>query len=510
MSDKKGKNSDSKEIYDVIRETEKLDKELEEYIGHPVERIFPTEYNQQHSENEKPEKITKEERIDASAQVYVSEDEMTAFLDLYPPYGGGNFLHPALIEEKLSENGIVHGINWDKIKEEMFTCNTEHEQRTKIAAAQGTNPEEKIPEHIQLKKRFYYSKPNIDNDSLKIDYKEISPFIIVKKNEKLGKMVKENPGKPGKTVRNNEIKPPTRDIQVLEAGKNIKMQQELIKANVSGRFIFKDSTFWIEEVLEVDGDVDYHTGHIKFPGDVVISGTIKEGFQVMAGGSVYCKKTIDASELYCKHDLIIASGVIGRKKGLIRVGGNIQAKFFENCTVESKGTQYIKNSIVNCRVFTLKELEMGERGQIIGGAVHAGTRINAHQIGNTANIPTHVFCGADFISERKMKNVKKKYQDLTLKIQRIQKLLKFYPENDRLKKMEEKANNTLLELSTAMGDLLGTVDIHEEAKITVNGKIYPGTIVEICHVDLTINEPLEKVVFRLDKKKGAVVVENIS
>ena len=43
--------------------------------------------------------------------------------------------------------------------------------------------------------------------------------------------------------------------------------------------------FWVDEVLGVATDVDYHSGNIDFPGDVIIQGDVKDGFAVKAGKS---------------------------------------------------------------------------------------------------------------------------------------------------------------------------------------------------------------------------------
>jgi len=39
-------------------------------------------------------------------------------------------------------------------------------------------------------------------------------------------------------------------------------------------------------VYEVDGDVDYGVGNINFIGSVVIKGSIRDGFSVVAGSDI--------------------------------------------------------------------------------------------------------------------------------------------------------------------------------------------------------------------------------
>lgn len=81
----------------------------------------------------------------------------------------------------------------------------------------------------------------------------------------------------------------------------------------------------MNEVLEIDDDVDYKTGHINFPGDVIIRGEVKDGFKVHSRGSIFCAKTLDASEVISGKDLIVQQGIIGRNKGIIQVEGKLKA-----------------------------------------------------------------------------------------------------------------------------------------------------------------------------------------
>ena len=98
-----------------------------------------------------------------------------------------------------------------------------------------------------------------------------------------------------------------------------------VVAGCEGMFKYDSPNFWVNEVLVIQKDVDYRTGHIKFPGDIVIFGEIKDGFKVNCGGTLFCKKTLDASEVVCKDDLVVDRGIIGRKKGTVKAGGRIRA-----------------------------------------------------------------------------------------------------------------------------------------------------------------------------------------
>lgn len=65
---------------------------------------------------------------------------------------------------KTDDNELINllkGVDWNLIQETNYSCNTEREQQNDVLIAKGTSPDTKQ----------------------KIDYRERSPFTIVKKGE---------------------------------------------------------------------------------------------------------------------------------------------------------------------------------------------------------------------------------------------------------------------------------------------------------------------------------------
>ncbi|MCK4514123.1 MAG: hypothetical protein KAU31_02635, partial [Spirochaetaceae bacterium] len=59
------------------------------------------------------------------------------------------------------------------------------------------------------------------------------------------------------------------------------------------------------------------------------------------------------------------------------------------------------------------------------------------------------------------------------------------------------------------GILVFQVHRNEEAEVVVQGDVYPGTCIEICHVSFVVPKQLRNVCFKLDKAKGKVITENL-
>ena len=150
-------------------------------------------------------------------------------------------------------------------------------------------------------------------------------------------MKPKRPGQPGKDVHGKETPFARESPENCAAGRNVERRGDELVATVDGRLAIEGGRADVDEVLLVKGEVDFHTGHIVFPGDVVIEGAVHDGFKVWSGGSIVCKSTMDAFDVNAKKDLTCAQGIIGRRRGEVRVGGELNAKYVQNCRVAARG-----------------------------------------------------------------------------------------------------------------------------------------------------------------------------
>ena len=138
-----------------------------------------------------------------------------------------------------------------------------------------------------------------------------------------------------------------------QPGKNTRDERPRPYRRMRRKVCQRGDSFWVSEVLEIPGDVDYSTGHIDFPGDVIVQGQIKQGFKVKAGGSLTCAKTMEASEIQCGGDLVTDQGILGGAGSTVKAGGQIRAKFIENCSVEGGGDVTVNTGRLNSVISTL-------------------------------------------------------------------------------------------------------------------------------------------------------------
>ena len=59
-----------------------------------------------------------------------------------------------------------------------------------------------------------------------------------------------------------------------------------IVATIPGRPVLEKGVVSVAPVLTIPGDVDADTGNIRFDGDVIIRGSVREGLKVVAGRDI--------------------------------------------------------------------------------------------------------------------------------------------------------------------------------------------------------------------------------
>jgi hypothetical protein len=437
---------------------------------------------------------------DGYVDIHVSRDDMRARADFYPPVGGGESFSREAVQEALREEGVVAGIDWSRIDRALDRCNNDRVPQMDVAAARGIPPVEEIPEHLEVEERLLAGPPSQPpgDERQRVDYRELVSYVLVEEGETLARVVPGRDGKYGKTVRGELIPYQKSRAALLEARKNTRREGDRIVASCHGRFTLGKNLFWVNEVFEILTDVDYKTGNIHFPGDVIIHGRVKDGFKVEAGGSIHCKGTLDASEVACKGDLLVDRGIIGRRKGVVRAGGKVYTKFIENSLVEAGDSLYVETGILHSEIHTRNKLVMGKRSIIVGGRLHAFAGVEAAQLGNDIGIKTEVICGVDSNAQRKIEWIKEKTMLLAKKARQLELRIQKGLASREAEQMLARLRGAITALNQKNASLLAGQRSNWEARVTASANVYPGVYLEICNLSLVVPRQMKGVVFRPD------------
>jgi len=493
-------------------------KSLIDKLGGQVEQIIESETldgsnpagEMSASQFVESEEAPTELLTDGYVEIALSGDELTVTADFYPASEDMQIITPDTVSLALSGKNVCYGVDQDVIDDAVFRCNTEQTIITDVVIARGIKPANEIPEHWVLEEKLLEKKPVADENALRVDYKEVSPFNYVKKGDILATLCPKSPGVEGHTVRGLLIPFGTAKVRMPHPGRNTEIVDGKVIASCDGIFYMIHNSFWINQVLDVHTDVDYHTGNIDFQGDIIVKGSVKDGFKVKCGGSLFCLETIEAAEISTGNDLTASRGIVGRKKGKLRAGGSIHAKFIEYCFVEAVGSIFIETGIINSSVNSLEDVTLGKKGIIIGGTIHAQNGLKAYRLGTDKGPKTEIYCGIDYTVQQKLEWIRDKSVEIATQLKQVRDRLK-RPGQEFAKLQEAEGNlrGYLSKLNEAANVLVMQLDKNEDAEVIVTGDVYPDVYIEICHVSYIVTRKLSHVKFRLDKKSGKIVARII-
>jgi uncharacterized protein (DUF342 family) len=112
--------------------------------------------------------------------------------------------------------------------------------------------------------------------------------------------------------------PPVKDIN-LEAGKNVKLTEDGLKAIAleggQPKLIRTRSAVVVHIYKQyiIKGNVDKYTGHVKYDGDLLIKGNINDYFNVEVGNDLKVQGNIANAEVSTKGDLYVNNNIIASK-----------------------------------------------------------------------------------------------------------------------------------------------------------------------------------------------------
>ncbi|MCL2832012.1 MAG: FapA family protein [Treponema sp.] len=441
---------------------------------------------------------------DGHVKIIFTENDLEAYGDFVPAIGNGRPLTDDYVRKLLHKMNIIHGIQEEAVRDAVAACMNSKKIQKNILIARGTPAENEITEYFQLNPALGRGQaPEPEN---KIDHRQFTPFTIVKKSQALAKQKSRKPGAAGMNVHGGTLPFKVLKPNSVEPGENTVLDGKFMLAAIDGQMIIQKNIISVKESLHIRGPVGYSTGHINFPGDILIEGPVSDGFKIHSGGSVTIKQTFDVTEAITKGNLYVAGGIIGRGAALLKVGGGIKTRFIENCRAACRRTVSVDSEIINSHIYTLEKVEMGDRGMIIGGEILAVQGVFAGGIGKKSARAASIKCGIDFTAEQEKEKNNNMLRLLTAKLERLNQLLE-EPGSDPEKKLklEELHARLTAEQRAALdkvNELSGRININENAVVEVTGEIAAGTVIEICHAAYFVTEPIKKVRIFLDKERG--------
>lgn len=341
----------------------------------------------------------------------VTDDKLKVYLNIYPGNTIGTLSTDDIISN-VQRNGITARIDTIAIESAIKTMVENNIHIEKILIAEGEKPVEGKDGYIN-----YLVNPEINfspkmTDDGRIDFYHLHIFNQVEKDQPLLEYHPAIEGKNGIDVFGKIIEArKSKDIPNPQ-GKNTYYDSKnlyLLRALISGNYSIQKETAVVNDVFQIDGNIDFHTGNIDTKGFIAINGDVKSGFSVKSHDSIDIKGIVEDAYIAADGHISIKSGFSGTGKGIIECKGKVDVKYVHNQKIFSRDTINVSNEVIDSELYALDKILIvgGKYMSAYGGRLIAGHYIEANCFGNKYGTYTLIEAGYDYQYIHMMENNKK-------------------------------------------------------------------------------------------------------
>lgn len=446
-------------------------------------------------------------------KITFSPDDMEAYLNIL---NGEDNYTVSLIKARLKEVGVIAGVMDDVIRDIL----EQGKYGQEIKVAEGIRP-------VQGADGWYEfmfeterdDKPKILADG-SVDYSMYGDIPSVEEGSVIAVYHPAQESKDGVDIFGKLIVGAKGKNMAKLSGRGIQVQEDgcTYVAKYGGKITYQDGRVSIEQELLIRDDVSNSTGGITYRNDIHVTGNVLTGVSLVSEkGSIIVDGYVESASLKADKDVILKNGMQGNERGMIEAGGDVSGKFFERTQIKAGGNVNA-NAIMNSTVESGNDVIVSGRfGIIIGGEIRASHQIKATIIGNTAEVENRIFAGVEgeiLPRLNKCENQKKEVEEELAKVaqglEAVNELLA-KKESDDLQKKKLLLTRTKIEKDSQINilekqrtELLELYSKANDAKVTIDKTIYPGTMISINGMKKNVTED-EKHVEYARRGSGIIV-----
>lgn len=269
------------------------------------------------------------------------------------------------------------------------------EQFKPLLLARSEAPVEAQCARLDLNPEFKPADSERTEDE-RINYYRQAHIVSIEPGMVVGTLLKPIPGKSGVDLFGKPVAPKQLEGGELEVGRGLQRspenKRELV-ATIAGRLIETHQEVLIDDIVGVEGDVDFSTGSIDVKACVEIKGTVQPNFSVKTTRNLTVGGAIDAAVIDVGLDLTVLKGIISRcPEGAVVVGGSLTARYLNETEIQVGGNVCVARSSIGSLIDTAGVLRI-ENGSLIGGSCYARHGGYLRSISTDAHVATHFECG---------------------------------------------------------------------------------------------------------------------
>ncbi len=438
----------------------------------------------------------------ASFKVEIAEDEMTAWVTVYPPKKGGEPPTRGEIMRELQTAGVVHGI--DEVA--VGALLAEGQYRVPVAIAFGTPPTHGASRTIRYHFNTNRGKPYLEMEFGRINLKELNFIEHCREDDLLAELLAPVSPVDGTTVTGRVLpaESDTREVH-LNAGANTRLSPDRtqLHAAADGNVRLDERGRVVVEPVVKVRNVNYETGNIYFDGSVIVEGHVADGFVVESGGDIQVGKGVGKARLKSARNILLKTGMNGNTEGELDCGGDLFARYLESCSVVCHGNALIEEAIMHSRLTVWKHCVLnGRRSEIIAGSLIVGGSLWCKKLGNFNEARTRVALGVPpevLLDYRDAKHTLEAKQDELSaaedNLEKLRRALREGHDDERVTQTVQQLEAAIPELAAELAKLRHSVpELREKLRasrdsmLVVEDTIFRGAVITFGNLEYHVPE----------------------
>ncbi len=442
---------------------------------------------------------------DGQVSVTISPDRMQAFLSLRRHDGTGKPVGIEDITAALQAKGVIFGIRSEALLPALERLG-ESEIVEQVPIAEGTPARNGSSGTLKFAVQLPQGSPVAITAGGRADFRNRTDVITVKTGTLIAEITPpQDTPRDGRDVIGTVLAARRSQQPEVRLGRYVRKEtgedgSVRIFAEHNGEVVYEKGLLEIRNVRSISGSVDFHSGNIRFPGTVLVSGSVLSGFHVLSGGDIQIGEVVQASLLSSEGNIRIAHGIKGGGKGLLRTKGDIEVGFAEQSTLLAVGDIRIRSACMLCQVKCNGLLALGtDRGTIVGGTIRARKGVEAHTLGSEAGVPTRISFGQDYLvadqidlETKEIEKLQKTIAEIDTRLRRMA-VTGSRDEVERLRGEKLTAMKTLEKRSVRIFSLRERFEEHYPSEVRIHGTIHAGVVFESHGRTLEIRDPKKKI-----------------
>jgi len=418
--------------------------------------------------------ITMIERREASLDLEIAPDAMSAWASVTPAQGGAPAMTPNEIVHALAEAGVIFGLDEAAMQQ---LCAAPEGGR--VLVARGNPARDGEDARFEMLVDVTRDRtPKVDEHGL-IDFREIGDIPLVDVGRPLMRLVPATAGYLGRNIRAEILEPapghPDQFPDGLVGASVAEGDKNLLCATLKGQPVRVGNGVMVEQVVHFNG-ASMASGNIAFDGTVHVDGDVLSGMKVQAAGDIVVTGTVEGGHLDAGGSVKVGGGVIARAKVL--AGDSVSVRFVENSEISAGVSIVVDNMALQSQLQAGNQILVGvgstKRGRLVGGSARAMMLIQTPLLGDPASSVTQVLVGVNPVLEAEYQEVLRLLDKQRLDEANLDKLIQHLGKQrdqaallDRVKATWEQSRHAIGRLLSRKADLDERMGLFTKARVDI-------------------------------------------